>query len=108
MLGFHHDGCYNHTMQVAPECYRCHCYFGGRVQGVGFRYTTRNIAINHDVTGFVRNLPDGRVELVAEGPSHELEAFLNAIKDRMKHYIRELDLREEPASGIYAHFVIAR
>ena len=55
-------------MDAIADCTRRHCYFSGRVQGVGFRYTSRNIAINYDVTGFVRNLPDGRVELVAEGP----------------------------------------
>ena len=40
----------------------------GRVQGVGFRYTAHNIARRHDVTGYVKNLTDGRVELVMEGP----------------------------------------
>ena len=44
-------------------------YFSGHVQGVGFRYTTRSVASRFAVTGYVRNLPDGRVELVAEGGS---------------------------------------
>jgi acylphosphatase len=94
--------------QVAPELCRRHCFFAGRVQGVGFRYTARNIAINFDVAGFVRNLPDGRVELVAEGPAKEVDHFIQSIADRMKPYIRNVVDAEEPASGEYAQFVISR
>lgn len=53
--------------------------YTGRVQGVGFRATVRGIARGYDVTGTVRNLPDGRVELIAEGAHHELRAFLDEI-----------------------------
>jgi len=53
--------------------------YGGRVQGVGFRATVRHIARGYDVTGLVHNLPDGRVELVAEGMKEELDAFLAGI-----------------------------
>jgi acylphosphatase len=55
--------------------------YSGRVQGVGFRVTARGIACGYDVTGLVRNLPDGRVELMAEGGRSELEAFLKAIAE---------------------------
>jgi acylphosphatase len=55
--------------------------YTGRVQGVGFRYVTKNVATGFEVTGTVRNLPDGRVELVAEGAKEELEAFLAAIRE---------------------------
>jgi acylphosphatase len=58
-----------------------HVYYSGKVQGVGFRYTTRQTAMGYEVTGFVRNLPDGRVELVAEGLKEELEAFQAAIRE---------------------------
>ena len=51
--------------------------YTGHVQGVGFRYTTHSIARSHNVAGYVRNLPDGRVELVAEGNRQELDAFLD-------------------------------
>ena len=85
------------------------------MQGVGFRYTTRNLAINYDVTGFVRNLPDGRVELVAEGPEPQVADFVQAVGDRMKHHICEQDNRTEPASGrghrsrrMYRTWVITR
>lgn len=53
--------------------------YSGRVQGVGFRATVRHLARGYDVTGAVRNLPDGRVELVAEGMKDELQALLDGI-----------------------------
>lgn len=56
-------------------------HYSGNVQGVGFRYTARDIATGFDVCGTVRNLADGRVELVAEGARQELEAFRKAIRD---------------------------
>jgi len=55
--------------------------YEGRVQGVGFRYAAKRLAQEYDVTGSVRNLPDGRVELLAAGDSDEVEAFLSAIRD---------------------------
>jgi acylphosphatase len=55
--------------------------YSGHVQGVGFRYTTKALAAGFEVTGTVRNLPDGRVELIAEGRRDELEAFRSAIRD---------------------------
>jgi len=61
--------------------HRLHIYYSGRVQGVGFRYTVKTVATGFHVTGVVRNLPDGRVELVAEGERGELEEFLKAIED---------------------------
>lgn len=54
-------------------------HYSGRVQGVGFRATVRHIACGYDVTGWVRNLPDGRVELIAEGAKPELKAFLEGV-----------------------------
>jgi acylphosphatase len=55
--------------------------YSGRVQGVGFRYTVKSLAPAFEVTGTVRNLPDGRVELTVEGPPLELEGFQQAIRD---------------------------
>jgi acylphosphatase len=56
------------------------------VQGVGFRYSTREVACSYEVTGFVRNLPDGRVELVAEGDEAELRAFLDGVDASHRSY----------------------
>lgn len=60
---------------------RMQVLYAGRVQGVGFRYTAQRTASGFDVTGWVRNLADGRVELVAEGEPDELNAFRDAIRD---------------------------
>ena len=60
---------------------RLQIFYSGRVQGVGFRYTTKALAAGYEVTGLVRNLPDGRVELIAEGARDELEAFRQGIRD---------------------------
>ena len=54
--------------------------YEGRVQGVGFRYTVKNLAREFEVSGTVANLPDGRVELVASGDPEEVDAFLEAIR----------------------------
>ena len=55
-------------------------FYSGSVQGVGFRYTAKAVAAGFEVTGTVRNLPDGRVELIAEGTRDELETFRDAIR----------------------------
>jgi acylphosphatase len=71
-------------------------WFSGRVQGVGFRYTCRTLARGFDVAGWVRNLPDGRVELVAEADPTELDAFLAAIQGEMTPFIRDVVVGREP------------
>jgi acylphosphatase len=56
-------------------------FYSGRVQGVGFRYTAKTVATGFELTGSIRNLPDGRVELIAEGVRSELDAFRAALQD---------------------------
>jgi acylphosphatase len=60
---------------------RLQVLYSGKVQGVGFRYLTRQLAMEFEVTGQVRNLDDGRVELLAEGEKAELEAFRQAVRE---------------------------
>jgi acylphosphatase len=73
---------------------RAHVFYSGRVQGVGFRYSAREVACGYEVTGFVRNLHDGRVELVAEGEEEEVKAFLDAIQaSQLGSYIRGTEVR---------------
>ena len=69
--------------------HRLSAHFTGRVQGVGFRYTTTHVARSFAVAGYVMNLPDGRVELVAEGEQKELRAFLAAVQDAMGRNITD-------------------
>jgi acylphosphatase len=69
----------------------------GRVQGVGFRYSVRQIAMGFDVAGWVRNLPDGRVELLAAGEPGEVTDFLQAIRDSdLRAFIRNETCHEIP------------
>jgi acylphosphatase len=60
---------------------RLQVLYSGRVQGVGFRFTVKMVAHGFEVTGIVRNLADGRVEMIAEGERGELEQFLKGIQD---------------------------
>jgi len=80
---------------MALERRRIH--YSGRVQGVGFRATTNWLARGFDVAGYVRNLADGRVELLAEAESAELDRFLRAIRDELGGFIQGLDESVEPA-----------
>ena len=81
--------------------------YSGRVQGVGFRYTARRIAQGHAVTGYVRNLDDGRVELVAEGTANVLDAVLNEIDETMADNIRHATIEQVPVTGKYRAFDVA-
>jgi len=80
--------------------------YRGHVQGVGFRYRCREIASRFQVTGYVQNLPDGCVRLVAEGASAELERFLADVASALEVHIRQAELIRGPASGEFVQFVI--
>ena len=82
-------------------------FYSGHVQGVGFRYTAKSVARGFEVTGAVRNLPDGRVELVAEGEAAELEAFAQAIREAgLDGLIRHQEVSWTEASGEFRGFEI--
>ena len=86
---------------------RLHVYFSGMVQGVGFRFTIRRIAEQYEVTGFVKNLPDGCVKVVAEGDREVVESFMNAIcNSTLCDYIRNVEKEWEPATEEYKEFKI--
>jgi len=92
---------------AAQETRRLHVFFSGLVQGVGFRYTARAVARRFAVSGWVRNLSDGRVELAAEGVPEELEAFLAALREEMDEYTRNVERTWEAATGEWRSFEIA-
>lgn len=73
--------------------------YAGRVQGVGFRLTARQIAVGFAVAGYVRNLPTGEVELVAEGAPDQVDAFLTAVAGRMADNIARTDAADAPPVG---------
>ena len=83
-----------------------HIIFIGRVQGVGFRYTARTIAYRHQLTGFVRNLPDGTVEMLAQGHAEDVESCIADINDYFGQYIRKTDIQEYTHDPSYTDFRI--
>ncbi|MBI5863143.1 MAG: acylphosphatase [Planctomycetes bacterium] len=87
---------------------RMHVIFTGCVQGVYFRATTAEIARILRVTGFVRNLPDGTVELEAQGPTEDLESLLAGLHDRYGTAIENVHRRPIPVLSADAHFEIRR
>jgi acylphosphatase len=81
-------------------------YFRGHVQGVGFRYTTARVAAGFEVTGYVQNLADGRVRVVAEGASGEIDRFVAEIRAQLAAYIRDIQSDITPATGDFDDFEI--
>ena len=83
--------------------------YSGQVQGVGFRYTVKSVATGFDVSGSIRNLPGGGVELVAEGTKDELEAFRQAIRESgLDHFIRQEEVCWQEAKSEFCGFEIVR
>ena len=86
---------------------RLHVNFSGTVQGVGFRFTVRRIAEQYEVTGFVKNLPNGDVEVVTEGDREVVESFISTIcNSSLSDYIRNMEKESSPAMGEYSGFNI--
>lgn len=90
----------------SAEFERREVFYSGRVQGVGFRYTTRRIATGYAVAGYVCNLPDGRVHLLAEGTCKELDRFVAALAAEMRGYIAGAEARSGAATGEFDQFDI--
>jgi len=83
---------------------RAEVTYSGHVQGVGFRFTARSIAAGYAVAGYVRNRPDGRVEVVAEGARPEIEAFLAELAAAMGDYIGRIEVNWTEGTGEFKGF----
>jgi acylphosphatase len=91
---------------VESELQQREVYYSGHVQGVGFRYTVRSLAVQFSVTGYVRNVPNGQVQLVVEGDRSETLQFLDAIRKEMSYYIQDVREMTRPATGKFLSFEI--
>jgi acylphosphatase len=88
---------------------RLNIFYSGRVQGVGFRYAVKTVAAGFEIAGTIRNLADGRVELMAEGARGELEAFRAAIRDEgLAGFIRDEQVSWLAAQNEFRGFEIVR
>ncbi len=83
-----------------------HLFFSGTVQGVWFRATSRNLAQKHNVSGWVRNLDDTRVEIIAEADSQDLKNYLTELKEKYRHNIVDIEKKENKYTGKYSGFTI--
>jgi acylphosphatase len=81
-------------------------FFSGHVQGVGFRYSVLQVAKEFEVAGFVSNLPDGRVQLEAEGRPDDVTAFVEAVQEKMHGYIRKMDRTARMRPAQFSGFAI--
>jgi acylphosphatase len=82
-------------------------HYAGRVQGIGFRATAAWLAQKYPVTGWVKNLDDGRVQLLAEGPESAVRAFLNEVRARFRSHIQDEQTEICIPSGTLIRFQIA-
>lgn len=87
---------------------RLTAHFSGTVQGVGFRYMAQGIARRFPVTGYVKNLRNGQVELVAEAEEKVLREFLKAVRESdLADYIRDVNVEWAGATGEFRGFDVA-
>jgi acylphosphatase len=84
-----------------------HIIFTGYVQGVGFRFTAHRIATRHGLTGWVKNLPDGTVEVLVQGPPDDIENCLTDLKELFAGYLKETKIQEIPPAPQHTDFRIS-
>ena len=86
---------------------RIRVFAGGRVQGVAYRFFAKKYAARLGLTGWVRNLDDGRVEVLAEGSAGQIESFLERLREGPSlARVDSFDVRLEPSTGEFADFRI--
>jgi len=93
---------------MGQELVRVHVFIDGRVQGVAYRYFAEKYANRLGLSGWVRNLADGRVEVLAEGPAGAVDSFLDQLREGPRlARVERFDVRREPATGEFSEFRIA-
>ena len=85
-----------------------HIFYSGTVQGVGFRYTVERFAVILKLTGWVRNLSDGRVEILVEGPQEDIEKLLQQVDAHFEGYIQDKEILLSSYEGKFNNFVIVQ
>ena len=85
---------------------KAHIYFKGRVQGVGFRYMTQRFAKNLGLVGWVKNLPDGRVEILAQGEKNKIQNLLDELNNHFKGHIQDCQADMHEGLDSYKNFEI--
>ena len=80
--------------------------FSGRVQGVGFRFTAHRMAGRHQLTGYVRNLADGTVEMLAQGLAEDIDDCIRDIRQSLAGHVRDVNIQEVPPNPTHRDFKI--
>ncbi len=89
-----------------PSTHRAHVFYSGRVQGVGFRYTAERAALELGLVGWVKNLPDNRVELVCEGSKEKIDELLRLIAQELGLSIQKTVCGWEPPTHTFKDFSV--
>lgn len=85
---------------------QAHLYYSGRVQGIGFRYTLQDIANSQKVVGWVKNLDDARVEVMAEAEEDILNSFLQQVNQYFSQHIKDVNIEWLPSGDQFRDFRI--
>ena len=94
-------------MKAVKTTHRAHLFYSGRVQGVGFRHEAESLAHRVGVVGWVKNLPDGRVEVVCEGTQEKITELLSALQEgSLGRFIKKVDCAWEKPTNQYDDFCV--
>ena len=87
---------------------RWHIFFFGRVQGVGFRYTCKTVAESHPVAGWVKNLPDGSVEMIVEGEQSAIRIYVDDVCFKTHGRVDDRRITKGDATSEFSEMSIRR
>ena len=87
---------------------RFEIYFSGSVQGVGFRFTSKQVSRLFDIVGTVQNLADGRVKMICEGDPAQIRAFIEKVAQSTHGRVTDTEILDGPITGEFKGFEIVR